>query len=446
VGLERIIFIVVTHSLKVAVCLRRLLIGAALIASLLQSSFALAGTERHGIGRRPLMVAYFPQWGIKNQPQYLVKNLVQSGGASRLDQVNYSQGSIAGGRCSVADPTADLHYVFKEQNSVNGKADLPSSDFRGNFHQLQQLKSKYPHLKILISLEGRADAFAEDAQPQSREVFVSSCVDVFLRGHFGEGIEEPGIFDGIDVDWEYPKQQDAENYLALLREFRRQMDTIRPGFLLTVAVASTPKMYSGIDMKDVSRLVDQIGVMTYDYAGPWSSRTGFVAPLYMAAKDAREEDSIDRSVAEYKDAGVPASMLLVGLPFYGYGWQQVAATNHGLFQHGNAIHGDHPYWKIQSLSRNSTVYRKRRSRAPWLYDGDAFYTYDDPTSIRAKAKYARHEHLGGLMVWELSGDTEDARLLKTAHFYLKHSALGRLAQQRRSLAARKVEHPERSGG
>lgn len=435
-----------THSLKVAVCLGRILIGAALIAGLLRSPRALAGTERLGIARHPLMVAYFPQWGIKNQPQYLVKNLVQSGGASRLDQVNYSQGSVAGGRCSVADPTADLQYVFKDENSVNGEADLPSSNFRGNFHQLQELKSKYPHLKILISLEGRADAFAEDAQPQNREAFISSCVDVFLRGHFAEGVEEPRVFDGIDVDWEYPKQEDAENYLALLRELRRQMDAVRPGLLLTVAVGSTPKMYPGIDMKDISRLVDQIGVMTYDYAGPWSSRTGFVAPLYIAAKDSREEDSIDTSVAAYKEVGVPASMLLVGLPFYGYGWQQVVGTNHGLFQQGLAIRGDHPYWQIQSLSRNSTVYRKRRSRAPWLYDGDAFYTYDDPTSIRAKAKYARHQHLGGLMVWELSGDTEDARLLKTAQFYLKHSALRRLRPQSRSLAARKVEHADRSGG
>jgi chitinase len=417
-----------------------------LSVSLLQFTAAFARAKQPAIPRHPLMVAYFPQWGVNSQPQYLVKNLVQSGGASRLDQVNYSQGSVAGGRCSVANPKADLQYSFKDQNSVDSTSDPPSANLRGNFHQLQELKTKYPRLKILISLEGRADAFAEDAQPQNREAFVASCVDLFVHGHFADGIEEPGIFDGFDVDWEYPKQQDADNYLALLREFRRQMDAVRPGFLLTVAVGSTPKMYPGIDMRDISKLVDQIGVMTYDYAGPWSSKTGFVAPLYMAAKDSREEDSIDTSVAEYKAAGVPTSMLLVGLPFYGYGWQQVASTNHGLFQRGQAIRGDHPYWQIQSLSRNSTLYRKRRSRAPWLYDGDTFYTYDDPTSIREKAKFARRQHLGGLMVWELSGDTQDARLLKTAQFYLRHSALRRLGQQSRSLAARKVDHPDRSGG
>jgi chitinase len=417
-----------------------------LSVSLLQCSAGFARTKQPDIPRRPLMVAYFPQWGVKSQPQYLVKNLVQSGGASRLDQVNYSQGSVAGGRCSVADPNADLQYSFKDQNSVNGKGDLSSANFRGNFHQLQELKTKYPRLKILISLEGRADAFAEDAQPQNRAAFVASCVDLFVHGHFSDGIEEPGIFDGFDVDWEYPKQQDAANYLALLREFRRQMDAVRPGFLLTVAVGSTPKMYPSIDMRDLSRLVDEIGVMTYDYAGPWSSKTGFVAPLYMPGKDSWEGDSIDTSLAEFKEAGVPASMLLVGLPFYGYGWQQVASTNHGLFQQGYAIRGDHPYWQIQSLSRNSTVYRKRRSRAPWLYDGNSFYTYDDPTSIREKAKFARHQHLGGLMVWELSGDTDDARLLKTAQFYLKHRAFRRFGQQSRSLAARKVDHPDRSGG
>jgi chitinase len=392
------------------------------------------------------MVAYFPQWGIRNQPQYLVKTMVQSGGVSRLDQINYSQGSVAGGRCSVADPDADLHYVFDAGDSVNGVADIAASNFHGNFHQLQELKRKYPRLKIVLSLEGRADAFAEGAQPQNREAFVSSCVDVFLRGHFAEGIDEPGIFDGFDIDWEYPKQEDGANYLALLTEFRRQMEAVRPGLLLTVAVGSSPKMYSGFDMATLSKLVDEVGLMTYDYAGPWSSETGLVAPLYLSEKDAHKEGSIDRSVAEYEAAGIPDSMLLVGLPFYGYGWHQVGGINHGLFQRGHAIRGDHPYWQIRSLSRKSIIYRKRTSRSPWLYDGDEFYTYDDPSSIRAKANYARQHHLGGLMVWELSGDTDDARLLKTAYLYLKGPVPAIHDQGGRSLAARKADHGERSGG
>ena len=36
-------------------------------------------------------------------------------------------------------------------------------------------------------------------------------------------------------------------------------------------------------------------------------------------------------------------------------------------------------------------------------------------SIQSKASYAAQQQLGGFMVWELSGDTADAALLKAAH-------------------------------
>src|SRR5215472_17712424 len=58
---------------------------------------------------KPLLVGYFPQWGIYNDPQYLVKNLISSGGRPLVDQINYAQGFVTDGHCSVADPNADLN-------------------------------------------------------------------------------------------------------------------------------------------------------------------------------------------------------------------------------------------------------------------------------------------------------------------------------------------------
>jgi chitinase len=59
--------------------------------------------------------------------------------------------------------------------------------------------------------------------------------------------------------------------------------------------------------------------------------------------------------------------------------------------------------------------------APWLYDGNTFWTYDDEISIGAKLKYARQQALGGVMVWELSGDTPDWKLLKIISGEVKRS-------------------------
>ena len=179
----------------------------------------------HGPAKNPhpILVGYFPQWGLYYEQPYYVKHLVDNGSAALLDQMNYAQGFVSGGKCSVADPNADLNTTYTAANSVSGRGDDPASPFRGYFHQLKELKRRYPQLKILISLEGNPAGFAEDARPENRRAFVASCVDIFLRGQFAAGIQEPGIFDGFDLDWEYPKGEDAANFQALLEEFRRQM-------------------------------------------------------------------------------------------------------------------------------------------------------------------------------------------------------------------------------
>jgi chitinase len=369
-----------------------------------------------GPASKPALIGYFPQWGIYNQPQYLVKNLA-TGTTPLIDQINYAQGSVANGHCSIADPNADLNYSFTAEQSVDGVPDTATQTFRGNLHQLQKLKRKFPNLLILISLEGRSSDFADDAEPANRAAFVTSCIDTFLKGQFSSGITIPNLFDGIDLDWEYPHQPDAANYVALLQEFRRQMDSVRPGLLLDVAVGASPHNYEGTDMAEIGRLVDRIGLMTYDMSGPWSETTGFIAPL--TADPSYKGGTVANSIDAYLAAGVPAEKLLMGVPFYGYGWHQVLEEDNGLAQEGSPIHGDRPYSYIESLVLNSTVYRDPDSQTPWLFDGDVFWTYDDPLSIRRKAQYALDHQLGGLMIWELGEDNAKSDLLHAAHQSLR---------------------------
>lgn len=420
-------------------------LGLYALAALLLCAFAPPARGLRHLHRqnrpRHLLVGYLTQSGIYYPVPFYVKNLVTSGSVAHLDQINLASGSVSNGSCSLGDPQADLMTAYTAENSVDGRADDPTSKFRGYFHQLEELKHRYPRLKILISLEGRAADFAEDASPEDRAAFVSSCVNLFIRGQFAPGVTRPGLFDGIDVDWESPQVADAANFSALIKEFRRQMNAVRPGLRLSVAVDQSPNQLPGTDFAALAPMVDEFGIMNYDYAGPWSSTTGFLAPLFSNPTVSDRSSNIERSIASYKATGIPESKLLMGLPFYGYGWTAVGQTNNGLFQTGRAVRGDQPYHSIRTLAASSSVFRDQISQAPWLFDGENFWTYEDPVSIRYKVSYAANQHLGGVMVWELSGDTADAELLNSAYRALHHPlrastfARALAAQAHTSLAA-----------
>jgi chitinase len=391
-----------------------------LVLSSLAAPGLLAKTAKSAT-QGSVLVGYFPQWGVYSQ--YFVKNLVTSGAAGLLDQIDYSQAVIKDNRCAVADPNADLNLVYTAAKSVNGQADDPNAPLRGNFHQLQELRRLYPRLKMLISLEGRPDGFASAAKAENRAAFVSSCIEMFVRGHIAPGIEAGRLFEGFDIDWEVPTPAQKDDYLGLISEFRRQLDAVEPGLRLAIAVSAGHTRYAGFDIKAISALVDQIGVMNYDYNGPWSNRTGILAPLYEIPGDPLADNNVDATITGYEAAGAPAAKMLLGIPFYAYGWENVADVNHGLFQPGQVIHGDHFYTYIQAIQPSFQLYRDPASQTPWLYDGKTFWTFDDPVSIRAKLEYARKHKLGGAMIWELSNDSADAVLLKAIVAGLGHSSV-----------------------
>jgi len=148
---------------------------AAVIAAVTLGCASVRGLPNPAVRRgwRPLLVGYLANSSIYSPAPFYVKRLLTSGSAARLDQVNYASASVGNGRCSLADPVADLGTTYNAENSVDGKADEPGSGFRGYFHQLEELKHRYPQLKILISLEGSPKDFAVDARPENRAAFLA---------------------------------------------------------------------------------------------------------------------------------------------------------------------------------------------------------------------------------------------------------------------------------
>jgi chitinase len=387
-----------------------------------------------------MIVGYFAQWTIYRRG-YLVKHVVDSGAAERLNVINYAFAAPdENGLCASLDTFADWGKRFDASESVDGVADTVSQPLKGNFNQLLRLKKLYPSLRVLISLGGWTESHrfsAVASKEDSRQKFVSSCIDMFIKGQFADGIVQPGIFDGIDVDWEYPGScgltcgdldADPENFTALLAEFRRQLDDQERDYLLTIAAPAGQEHYNPIDIDAIEPALDWINVMSYDFHGGWESRgpTNHASALYPACEG--NTDWADKAIQAYLDGGVPLGKLLLGMPFYGRGWRGVAPVNDGLCQPAGGVprgtyeKGVDDYEVL--AAQGDPDFWHEATGTHWTFDGNEFWSYDDPTSAGWKADYANCRSLRGVMFWELSGDDPVGTLLKALADQLREDGSG----------------------
>jgi chitinase len=377
------------------------------------------------------IVGYYPSWAPG-------RGLMPAGiAAEKLTHINYAFSNVSeAGECILGDPAADLARRFSAGESVSGVADPQGTQqggMRGNFNQLRLLKQKHPHLQVLISVGGWtwSGEFSDAAlSEESRQRFARSCIDLYLK-------QNAGVFDGIDIDWEYPaggglspgRPEDKKNFTLLLAEFRRQLDALGKAegrhYLLTIAAPAGPGPAGNIERSEIVNSLDWINLMTYDLHGTWESTTNFNAPLFQATEDpASPALNVDAAVLGYLNAGVPAERLVLGVPFYGKGWEGVAAVNGGLYQAargpapGKWEPGSFDYKDLKQRYLSEPAYTRGWSvdaRVPWLFNPETgiFITYDDPDSLSAKAGYVVDHGLGGVMIWELSQD--DGSLLEALY-------------------------------
>jgi chitinase len=399
-----------------------------------------------GGGGNKRVIGYFTQWGIYGR-NYRVRNIEASGSAAKLTHINYAFGNVRNNRCEVgvtqaSDPNtgvggdafADYTKAFGASESVSGTADTWDQPLRGNWNQLKQLKARHPGMKVLISLGGWtwSRGFSSAARPENRQAFVASCIDAYIKGNLpvtdgaGGAGAAAGVFDGIDIDWEYPvacgltcgNPEDSANFTALLAEFRRQLDAVRPGLLLTAAVGAGIDKIRVTDPGAYQQYLDYINVMTYDFHGAWDPQTNHHSALFDAPGDPSTGDqrfyNANDAIEAFLSRGVPATKLNLGIGFYGRGWTNVANLNNGLYQNGSAAPGTYEsgiedYKVLKNLGWPGHV--DADARAHWIYNGSTFWSYDDPALVTEKMSYVKAQGLGGAFFWEFSGDDASGGLV-----------------------------------
>jgi chitinase len=425
---------------------RRTALSAAAVLSLALAPLAAAGpADAHsGTDNGKVSVGYLTQWGVYSG--FYEKNLVASGAVDKLTEIDYAFSNIApDGTCSSADPWADWQKPIDGANSVDGTSDTWTQPVAGNFHQLQELKKAYPNLKVVMAIGGWTESTnfsAAASTPESRAKFAQSCIDMYIKGDL-PGVAPgaaAGIFDGIAIDWEYPDEvgngnphgpQDTHNFTLLLQELRTQLDAQgsadRKHYILTADTPSGPEKVSHIEVGPVSRIVDWMNVMTFDFHGPWettgptNSQSNLLpSPFDPAPRPTRSNPYPDNGaistaevVANYLAHGASPRKIAISIPFYAHGWTGVAPGPHGdgLYQSATGVAADVNYNQI--AAQPGTVHHDMFSGAASKYDpaSKTFWTFDDPQSIKQKVLFIKALGLRGDMTWSLDGDTADGQLV-----------------------------------
>jgi len=312
-----------------------------------------------------------------------------------------------------------INYAFA--NIKDGKIDAENPADAPNFGALVALKRQNPSLKVLVSVGGWlwSGNFSDMAlTPASRARFIDSVAE-FIRQY---------KLDGLDIDWEFPgevgagnrfRPEDKEHYTLLLEALRRRFDreqrALGRRLYLSVAVGSGHDWLEHTQMGLVAKAVDTVNLMAYDFYEPGDeSITGNHAPLYHDPADPKPGSAAD-SVRDFEQAGVPARKIVLGVPFYGHVWGNVAAANHGLFQPGSELPRTAP--RLQDvgsgvLPPGFVRYWDAASQVPYLYNAQTkvWVSYEDPVSLAVKCAYVKREGLGGIMFWEYTADPSGALL------------------------------------
>lgn len=292
-------------------------------------------------------------------------------------------------------------------------------------HMLKNIKQKHPHLKIVLSIGGwGADGFSDAVlTEEGRKNFIKSIIDFVVSNNF----------DGADIDWEYPcddlagimaRKEDRENYTEYLRGLREALDEqgSKDGkqYILSIALGAGQKYVDDIEMAKVHTYLDYINVMTYDMRGSFTHITGHHTNLY-SPKDEPNGISGDKAVNILIQAGVPAKKIILGAAFYSRIWEKVKGMGTGLNEEAETTGCktcDFSNLEKDYINKNGyTRYWDDYSKAPYLFNGKTFVSYEDELSLKYKAEYVISRDIGGIMFWEYPLD-KSLKLLNSMYTVL----------------------------
>ncbi|CAI5756836.1 unnamed protein product [Candida verbasci] len=276
---------------------------------------------------------------------------------------------------------------------------MPMEGLSGNIQLFNRLKESN-RFKLIMSIGGWGTnhLFESIIQDGSKlDNFVDSCC-YFIK-KYG--------FDGVDIDWEYPKNNhQGMKFVQLLQKLRLKLGN---NCILTIAAPASDENIQNLPLRELDQYLTFWNIMCYDFTGEgWSKNTGHQSNLFGNNGD----NSLNSSdvISKYKQGGVDSEKLILGMPLYGR-----------IFHGVNSNKIGQPFSKerlIGSIEAETIEYKniptyfetnfdaKKVGAIAYESQTKQFISFDNPQSVKIKAQFIKSNKLGGGMFWDSAGDKD----------------------------------------
>ncbi|XP_059473695.1 probable chitinase 10 isoform X2 [Neocloeon triangulifer] len=219
--------------------------------------------------------------------------------------------------------------------------------------------------------------------PAKRSNFIMNSIEVLKQYNL----------HGLDIFWQYPvcwrsvcemgaKFQDKDNFGIFLVEASK---AFRPlNFTLSAVLQPNPhKLDLGYKLPLMSKYLDWMTMLAFDYAGAWERKTGFKSPL----------DKANKQMAEIIGAAVTGNA------------NKSKFVNHTLIYPFFEVchYVRHEKW-IKVTKKGASLTLLRPFSTSFAYNEEQWISFEDTISVREKVQMAKSRNLGGIALTEINSD------------------------------------------